>query len=65
LETSNWTVEVALVGWLGCDGLSEGRLVAFAVDSAVFIKISLVMDGTVVNRKGHIPNISYASYQEK
>jgi hypothetical protein len=53
------------VGRLGCDGLAEGRLVAFAVDSAVFTKISLVMDGTVVNRKGHIPNISYASYQEK
>jgi hypothetical protein len=55
---------VALAGWLGCDGIAKDRLVAFAVDPTSFIKTSLVMDETVPNRKKHIPNISYASYQE-
>jgi len=41
------------VGWLVCAGLADGRLVAFAVDPASFIKISLVMDGTVSTEKGH------------
>jgi hypothetical protein len=66
LETSNWTVGAALAGWLGCDGLAEDRLVAFAVDPASFIEISFVfvMDGTGIDRNGHIPYTSYASYQE-
>jgi hypothetical protein len=64
LETSNWTVGAALVGWLGCDGLAEDGPVALAVDPASFIEISFVMDGTGVDRNGHIHYISYASYQE-
>jgi hypothetical protein len=49
LETSNWTVGVALVGWFVCDGLAEERPVACPVDPASFIKISFVMDGTTVD----------------
>jgi hypothetical protein len=49
LETSNWTVGVALVGWLGCDGLAEDRLVVFPVDLASFIRRSFAMDGTAVS----------------
>jgi hypothetical protein len=55
LETSNWTVGAALVGWLGCDGLAEGRLVAFAVGPGVFIKISLVIDGAVATERDTFP----------
>jgi hypothetical protein len=55
LETSNWTVGAALVGWLGSVGLAWDIPAAFAVDPASFIKISLVMDGTVSTERDTFP----------
>jgi len=51
----NWTVGVALVGWLGCGGLAEDRLVAPALDPVSFITISFVMDGTVSTERDTFP----------
>jgi hypothetical protein len=56
---------VALAAWVIGDGFAGDGLVVFAGDpGSFFMATSLVMDGIVVDRKGHILNLSYASYQE-